>query len=80
MLVGDPALGEDLAQEAFVRCFSRRRPVDDPWPYLRAIVTNLARDGFRRNEVARRRGRLLRPIVVKDDPAIEERSTMLDAI
>lgn len=80
VLVGDRALGEDLAQEAFVRCFSRRRPVDEPWPYLRAIVTNLARDGFRRNEVARRRAPLLRPIVSETAPAPEERTTMLAAI
>lgn len=80
VLVGDRSLGEDLAQEAFLRCFSRRRPVDDPWPYLRTTVTNLAKDGFRRNGVARRAASLLRPLATDSVDGGENRTVILDAV
>jgi RNA polymerase sigma factor (sigma-70 family) len=79
MLVGDAQLGDDLAQEAFIRCFTKRRPLEDPWPYLRAIVTNLAKDQYRHNSVVRRKAGLLRPLADVLPPG-EDRMVLLTAI
>lgn len=40
-------LSQDLAQEAFVRLFSRWRSVREPRPYLFHIATNLVRRAWR---------------------------------
>lgn len=40
-------LSQDLAQEAFVRLFSRWRTVREPRPYLFHIATNLVRRAWR---------------------------------
>src|SRR5204863_5379024 len=54
-LTGDPASGEDLVQEAFVRLMSvdRERLRDSVRPFLYAIVRNLARDESRRSSIER---------------------------
>ena len=55
-LVGDRALAQDLAQEAFIDLFSRWRTVRHPRAYVFAAATNLARGFWRRRE---REGRAL---------------------
>lgn len=54
LLTGDQALGEELAQEAFVRMAPHVATAERPGAYLRTIVINLCRDHGRRDAVARR--------------------------
>lgn len=63
LLLDDAAQAEDVVQEAFVRTYARWDRVwdrEDPLPYVRRAVVNLARSGLRRRRVergARLRGR-----------------------
>ena len=54
MLTGDAAVGEELAQEAFVRIAPHIDGMEQPGAYLRTIVVNLCRDHGRRTQVAGR--------------------------
>ncbi|MDQ1687538.1 MAG: hypothetical protein QOK42_513 [Frankiaceae bacterium] len=47
-LVGDRALAQDLAQEAFVRVFARWRRVEHPRAYVYLTGINLARQHWRK--------------------------------
>lgn len=47
-LVGDLALAQDLAQEAFVRVFARWRSLENPRAYVYLTGINLARQHWRR--------------------------------
>jgi RNA polymerase sigma-70 factor, ECF subfamily len=47
-LVGDRLLGEELAQEAFVRVYARFPVLREPRPYTFRVATNLARDSAAR--------------------------------
>jgi RNA polymerase sigma factor (sigma-70 family) len=47
---------EDIAQEAFARLMSSGPRMDDPAPYLRAIVCNLTRNRHRHLRVVRENG------------------------
>lgn len=61
VFVGDRALAEDLAQEAFVRLFGAWDRLDDTSRavgYLRATAFNLARAGFRRARLVGREAAL----------------------
>jgi RNA polymerase sigma-70 factor (sigma-E family) len=58
LLVDDRGQAEEVVQEAFVRTYtgwSRVRTKDEPLPYLRASVVNLARGNLRRRRVVRER-------------------------
>lgn len=51
LLTGDIAAAEDLVQEAFLRMFRQLRDLRNPevfGTYLRATITNLARDRYRK--------------------------------
>jgi RNA polymerase sigma-70 factor (sigma-E family) len=57
LLTGDPALAEDLVQDAFVRLAGRLLHLRDPGgfhAYLRKTIVNLSRSYFRRRAVERR--------------------------
>jgi RNA polymerase sigma factor (sigma-70 family) len=56
MLLENPAMSEDIAQEAFVRLGLKgnRGAVASPEAYLRRIVVNLCRSSFRRRLIAAR--------------------------
>jgi RNA polymerase sigma-70 factor (sigma-E family) len=58
LLLDDRGQAEEVVQEAFVRTYAgwaRVRTKDDPLPYLRTAVVNLARGGLRRRRFARER-------------------------
>lgn len=62
LLVDDRRDAEEIVQEAFVRTYAnwdRVRNREQPAPYVRRTVINLARSGIRRRQVARRH---LRPV------------------
>ena len=57
LLLDDRGQAEDVVQEAFARTYAswaRVRKHDDPLPYLRTAVVNLARGGLRRRRTVRR--------------------------
>ena len=57
LLVDERGLAEDIVQEAFARAYAswpRLRNRDDPLPYVRSAVVNLARGGLRRRHTVRR--------------------------
>ncbi len=49
-LVGDRTVAEDLTQEAMLRVYTRWATLRQPRPYAYRIVTNLARDRWRRRQ------------------------------
>ena len=53
LLVRDEELARDLTQEAFARLLSRWVGVREPRPFLFHVVTNLARDVWRRDKSRR---------------------------
>jgi RNA polymerase sigma factor (sigma-70 family) len=72
VVTGDRALGDDLAQEAFIRLGRTAR-----WPaegaelaYLRRTVINLAH-GHHRKKLVRERGRSLQVVSAPVDPAAD---------
>ena len=77
---------EEVVMEAFARtleAWGRLRNVDDPYPYVRRAVVNLARSGLRRRMVGRR----VRLAAVPDAPgsdvvvlAAESRSELVGAV
>ena len=50
LLVRDEELARDLTQEAFARLLARWITVREPRPFLFHVVTNLARDVWRKNK------------------------------
>jgi len=53
LLVRDEELARDLTQEAFARLLARWVSVREPRPFLFHVVTNLARDVWRRDKRSR---------------------------
>jgi RNA polymerase sigma-70 factor (sigma-E family) len=56
LLLDDRAQAEEIVQEAFVRTYAgwwRVRDQDDPLPYVRQTVVNLARGGLRKRRTRR---------------------------
>lgn len=54
LLTGSVAAGEDVVQDAFVRCYDVLDDVREPRAYLRATVVNLCRSHHRRRGVEQR--------------------------
>jgi RNA polymerase sigma-70 factor (ECF subfamily) len=67
-LLGDPNTAEELTQEAMVRVYARWTLLRDPRPYAYRVVTNLARDRWRRrrHEVAALRDLVASPVAGPD--------------
>ena len=66
LLTGDEREGEDLVQDALVRCFSQGRPLRDPGAaeaYVRQAVLSIFLDGYRR----RARWTAVRHLLARDD-------------
>jgi RNA polymerase sigma-70 factor (sigma-E family) len=57
LLLDDPGQAEETVQEAFIRTYAawrRVRDQDNPLPYVRRTVVNLARGGLRRRRIEQR--------------------------
>ena len=70
LLLDEQGQAEEVVQEAFARTYegwSRLRDREDPLPYLRRAVVNLARGGLRRRLTAR----AFRPVRPADAPSAE---------
>jgi RNA polymerase sigma factor (sigma-70 family) len=78
LLVGNAAVGEELAQEAFARWYVHRASVEHPSAYLRSSVVNLVRGQHRRYKVLRRRSHLFE--VDEDRNTGSPHDVMLDQI
>jgi RNA polymerase sigma-70 factor (sigma-E family) len=76
LLLDERGLAEEVVQEAFARTYAawpRIRRSDDPLPYVRRAVVNLARGGLRRRSVARRA-----PAPRPDDVPSPEQGALVD--
>ena len=75
-LVGDNERGADIAQESYVRLFSRWRKVDDHEGYLFVVASNLVRDHWRKRKREATVLRLIRTTatheVAAHDPALRD--------
>ena len=60
-LAGGPAVGDEVAQEAFTRVYVRWRRLEDPLPYAFRVATNLLKDNHRRGGLERAAVDRLRP-------------------
>jgi RNA polymerase sigma-70 factor (sigma-E family) len=85
LLTGDPALAEDLVQEAFVKVAGRFADIREPQAfeaYLRRTVVNLARMHFRRRRLERAHleREAGRPPVTSDLPDVASRQDMKEAL
>ena len=66
LLTGDEREGEDLVQDALVRCFSQGRPIRDPGAaesYVRQAILTIFLDAYRR----RARWTAVRHLLARDD-------------
>ena len=75
VMTGNPSLGEDLAQEAFVRVQPRFTQLDAPLAYTRKVLINLCKRPSNRNWTAASAGE--HPAVERDETATVE---LLDAV
>jgi RNA polymerase sigma-70 factor (sigma-E family) len=69
LLIDDPALAEDIAQDAFIRSAAalERIAPEDSWPYLRRAAINICKNRWRRLAVERR----IRPRLWMSDQSVE---------
>jgi RNA polymerase sigma-70 factor (ECF subfamily) len=75
-LTGDPSVGDELAQEAFARVYTRYALLREPRPYAFRILTNLARDRWK--SIARERKALEHVQVQQTTPGPDR--GILDAV
>jgi RNA polymerase sigma-70 factor (sigma-E family) len=86
LLVDDRGQAEEIVQEAFVRTYAgwgRVRTKDEPLPYLRTTVVNLARGGLRHRRVVRERRLDVAPNAESADVVAERAEisrTLADAV
>ena len=68
LLVDDVGGCEEIVQEAYIRVHQRWNRIDEPVPYLRRTVVNLARSNLRHRQVVRR----YPPAPPRDAPGADE--------
>jgi RNA polymerase sigma-70 factor (ECF subfamily) len=71
-LLRDDANAGDVAQEAFIRLFSRWRAVQNPRGFLFLVATNLVRDEYRRRGRQRALVAALEPFTRESVPARDD--------
>jgi DNA-directed RNA polymerase specialized sigma24 family protein len=82
-LTGDRSLGEDLAQTALAKAYASWPKVaraGDPEAYVRKIVVNACRDGFRRRHVAEVLTGSLPEVMTGDTASFEQRPALFAAL
>lgn len=82
-LTGDRSLGEDLAQTALAKAYASWPKVaraGDPDAYVRKIVVNASRDGFRRRRVTEVLTNSLPEAAADDMPSFEQRPALFAAL
>lgn len=82
-LTGDRGLGEDLAQTALAKAYASWPLVaraGDPDAYVRKIVVNACRDGFRRRRVDEVLTNSLPDVMTSDMASLEQRSALFAAL
>ena len=82
-LTGDRGLGEDLAQTALAKAYASWPKVaraGDPEAYVRKIVVNACRDGFRRRHVAEVLTDSLPEVMTGDGASFEQRPALFAAL
>ena len=82
-LTGDRSLGEDLAQTALAKAYASWPKVaraGDPEAYVRKIVVNACRDGFRRRHVAEVLTDSLPEVMTGDGASFEQRPALFAAL
>jgi len=82
-LTGDRGLGEDLAQTALAKAYASWPKVaraGNPDAYVRKIVVNASRDGFRRRRVDELLTDALPEVVTGDLAALEQRPALFSAL
>ena len=82
-LTGDRSLGEDLAQTALAKAYASWPKVaraGDPEAYVRKIVVNACRDGFRRRHVAEVLTGSLPEQMTGDAASFEQRPALFAAL
>ena len=77
-LVGDPAIGEELAQEALASVGGKLASVDDPPAYLRHTIVNRAASWHRTHK--REQRRLQRSMTGSVESYTQQTNEMLDAL
>jgi RNA polymerase sigma-70 factor (sigma-E family) len=89
VLLDDPAMAEDIVQDAYIRVCARPRTLRDPasaLAYLRQTVVNLSRSSLRRRSLARRHLPAMRANspderdVLDDATGVVERDAMVRAV
>ena len=82
-LTGDRGLGEDLAQTALARAYAswpRVVRAGNPDAYVRKIVVNACRDGFRRRRVNEVLTHSLPDVMTGDMASLEQRPDLFAAL
>jgi RNA polymerase sigma-70 factor (sigma-E family) len=82
-LTGDRSLGEDLAQTALAKAYASWPKVaraGDPEAYVRKIVVNACRDGFRKRHVAEVLTDSLPEVMTSHTASFEQRPALFAAL
>ena len=70
LLTGSTAVAEEMVQEALLRIYQRKQPLDNPEAFLRVTVTNLCKNHLRRLRLERSITHQIEPHVL--DPEIDQ--------
>jgi RNA polymerase sigma factor (sigma-70 family) len=72
LLTSSREQAEDLVQQAFVAAYDRWSSIEQPVPYLKRAIVNMANDGHRRSARDRLFGMRMRVEPVTEQPEVDE--------